>query len=295
MASLDPPRSLTPGTEGSGTSDTGIRRKHGKRGKHGDFSSLDSNGDGNVSAAEAKDSRLSKRFADVDTDGDGQVTFAEQRAFRELMKDPATRAKFKMDKKDANGDGVLTADEMGGGKKAGQFERTDTNGDGQVTLEELAAAKHGKEGKRGEHRQNGKRGKHGKRDFSSLDTDASGGVSLAEAGESRLARHFTDVDTDGDGQVAAAEQSAFHELMKDPATRAKFILDKKDANGDGVLSADEAGGGKKAGHFERWDSNADGQVTLEELTAAKHARRGEHAKRGKHTKRGKHGDAPVTN
>ena len=119
---------------------------HGGRGGPGErasFESLDTNGDGRVTAAEME-SMAAERFATADTNGDGLLSrdeliaaaaaSAEERRERHLDR--------MLERRDANGDGLLSPDEMGGGeRRARMFERLDSDGDGAISEEEFAEAR----------------------------------------------------------------------------------------------------------------------------------------------------------
>lgn len=179
-----------------------MRGKHGKRGKgkrghrghHGpDFAKLDVDGDGSVSAAEAKDSRMARDFASIDADGNDLVTEEEMKAFGEKMRDPAFRAQTKMNHQDADGDGQLTVEEMAAGHRKHR-------GDKDGAQDEERAAKHAE--------------KQAER-FASIDTDGSGGVSLDELVAHEEARkdkghkrgHHGDKPCDGDGEGKRGKQA----------------------------------------------------------------------------------------
>lgn len=80
-------------------------------------------------------------LAHMDTDGDGRVSLVEYQAWM----------RYAFDGMDRNGDGVLAADELPGGKGqpvalaehmtrlAATFNRQDTSGDGYLDARELAA------------------------------------------------------------------------------------------------------------------------------------------------------------
>lgn len=89
----------------------------------------------------AQVTRTSEYLEHMDTDGDGRVALAEYQAWM----------RYGFDRMDRNGDGVLTADELPGGKGqpvtlsqhmaklAATFNRQDTNRDGYLDARELAA------------------------------------------------------------------------------------------------------------------------------------------------------------
>ncbi|WP_425497246.1 EF-hand domain-containing protein [Luteimonas flava] len=91
--------------------------------------------------AGAQVTRTSEYLEHMDTDGDGRVSLADYQAWM----------RYGFDQMDRNGDGVLTADELPGGKGrpvtlaehmariAATFNRQDTNRDGYLDARELAA------------------------------------------------------------------------------------------------------------------------------------------------------------
>lgn len=92
-------------------------------------------------AASAQVTQTSEYLARMDTDGDGRVSLAE---YLDWMG-------YAFEQMDRNGDGVLTADELPGGKGkpvtreehrqrlAERFRKQDANGDGVLDAKELAA------------------------------------------------------------------------------------------------------------------------------------------------------------
>ena len=106
-----------------------------------------------------------------------------------------------------------------------------------------------------------------------LDTDGDGALSLAEIQAAPEAR-FAAADADGDGSLSLEELTAMVEAqIAERAVRgAEHMLDRLDANEDGVLTADELqprGGDRIERMFERLDADEDGILTAEELEAAK--------------------------
>lgn len=91
--------------------------------------------------AAAQVTRTQEYLERMDTDGDGRVSLAEYQAWMS----------YAFDRMDRNGDGVLSADELPGGKGrpitraehmakiAATFNRQDTNRDGYLDARELAA------------------------------------------------------------------------------------------------------------------------------------------------------------
>jgi hypothetical protein len=95
-------------------------------------------------AATAQVTQTGEYLAKMDADGDGRVSLAE---YQDWMS-------YAFDAMDRNGDGVLTPDELPGGKGpavtreahrarlADRFGRQDANGDGFLDARELAAPPH---------------------------------------------------------------------------------------------------------------------------------------------------------
>ena len=149
---------------------------------------------------------------------------------------------------DVNGDGAIDRAEAARSERLGaKFDELDKNKDGKLTKEEMP--------RRDSHR-GGKR--HGAGGWDTrLDTDKDGRVSRAEwaAGESRKAGRFELMDANKDGFVDRAD----HQLRSKQRTDAWFA---------------------------KADSDKDGKLSREELTAYKaahHGPRGEHGDRGPRT------------
>jgi len=104
---------------------------------------LDTNGDGKLTMDEitAEQKRL---IAAADVDGDGKLSPEEFRRRGRLFMQLRTTTLF--DLLDANGDKVLTADELAA-PSARWFARYDANGDKSLESEELPQRRHGRRGR----------------------------------------------------------------------------------------------------------------------------------------------------
>lgn len=123
----------------------------GHGGKHGpqmNFEKLDANGDGQVTKEEIA-AAASARFEAVDTDGSGTLSAEELAAASERAKEE--RIAKMIEKRDENGDGVLSQAEMqpGSDRMDRMFERLDANSDGVISAEEFEQMKERRHGKRG--------------------------------------------------------------------------------------------------------------------------------------------------
>jgi hypothetical protein len=102
---------------------------------------------------------------------------------------------------DANGDGVVSAQEFEDAAKA-RFQRMDANHDGVIDATELAAIQQRMEARRAEHPDAGKGGGGA---WAAMDADHDGRITEAEALAASKAR-FAALDVDKDGVLSPAEQ-----------------------------------------------------------------------------------------
>lgn len=106
---------------------------------------------------------------------------------------------------DANGDGVISAQEYEDAAKA-RFQRMDPNQDGVIDADELAAIQKRMEERRAARPDAAPVGGGGSM-WSAMDADHDGKITLAEALAASKAR-FDKLDADKDGKLSAAEQPA---------------------------------------------------------------------------------------
>lgn len=132
--------------------------------------------------------------------------------------------------------------------------------------------------------------------FAELDADGDGQLTAEEFAAHAKAR-FDAADTDGDGALSAAEMAARAqaEMAKRMEQRMSQMIERRDTNGDGMLSFDEAAPQAGKGPlFGRIDANGDGTVTAEEYAAMAQKRGqmggkpmfGGHGQQGKHPMKG---------
>ena len=111
--------------------------------------------------------------------------------------------------------------------------------------------------------------------FARLDADASGGISVDEA-EGPLEGHFDQIDADGSGEITGAELKASRAKRFERGMEMREKIKAADADGNGAISnneANEAGLEKLIEHFDKIDSDGDGEITKQELKGLSGKRR----------------------
>ncbi|SMY08756.1 EF-hand domain-containing protein [Flavimaricola marinus] len=113
-------------------------------------------------------------------------------------------------------------------------------------------------------------------EFSTLDSNADGMLTPEDL-VALQAERFAAADTDGDGALSEAEliaratADATERMLERATERASRMIDRLDANDDGLLQADEMNAGPEQGMermFARFDTDEDGAISEEEFAAA---------------------------
>lgn len=105
------------------------------------FKRIDTDKDGKLSLAELQAHRATE-FAGADANGDGSLDAGElsDRMMARFQEKLPARAQHMIDNHDNDGNGLVSADEMGQGPAEDHFARIDTDNDGAISKEEAEAA-----------------------------------------------------------------------------------------------------------------------------------------------------------
>ncbi|MEM1232504.1 MAG: EF-hand domain-containing protein [Pseudomonadota bacterium] len=121
-------------------------------GQRADFSTLDADGNGEITQAELR-AHAQSRFNEVDANGDGALSAEEMLAARESANSERLERRISrmIERRDANGNGALDFEEFtpGDSRMAARFEGLDADGSGGISEGELEAAKEARGGRKG--------------------------------------------------------------------------------------------------------------------------------------------------
>ena len=103
--------------------------------------------------------------------------------------------------------------------------------------------------------------------FEELDIDGDGQLTMTEITEHRMMK-FSSADADGDGNLSVEEMQAAAQVKANE--RVAKMIEKYDANADGVLSEDELPKPRRASRmFDRLDADGNGSISEQEYANAK--------------------------
>ncbi|MDA4844251.1 EF-hand domain-containing protein [Hoeflea poritis] len=255
----------------------GKRAKRGDRGMKRAFERYDVNKDGVITQEEVE-AVIVERF-NAYAGEDGVINLDDFRtAWVENSRNPMVRAFQRLDR---DGDGAVTVEEFDTASER-MFNRLDRDGNGELTRPahgEKAGAK--KDGAKKEGAKSGQRG-HGKK------MAKRGGSHRGGPGASQLMERF---DTDKDGKITRAEFDQVRTALfgnadadnNQSVSLEEFATVWQDMNNERIVRG-----------FQRYDTNGDLSITLEEYTAGNidfvknHDRNGDGVVTKADAKRGKH-------
>ena len=219
---------------------------------------LDTDGDGQLSAAEIQ--AASASLLKLDRNRDGQITADE---YTPKVEDKAASSDLlnRLMLLDRNGDGVLTADELPERMQA-MFQRGDTNHDGKLTADEIRAMATSQADPQGRPVGRGNASGMLRMDpvMDALDVDHDGVLSAAEIASAPGALKTLDKNADG---ILSADELRMRQQT--PRQRAEHLFDEWDTNKDGGLVKAELPD-RMQPQFDAIDVNHDGKIDLEEAT-----------------------------
>lgn len=214
----------------------------------------DSNGDGRISLDEYL-AAAGARFRQIDAQKMGAVSVEQIAGSPKAHERIERRTAGLVRRLDAAGNGYVTQDEFVAAARK-RFARLDRNGDGKLTPDELGSG-------RGGHAGSGTRAQRAQHRFDKLDANHDGVVSAEEFGAAAIAR-FKALDAAGDGRVTAAEIANSPQARERAEHVAAHIVQRLDANGDGLVSKDEFLAAARQ-RFARLDRDGDGFLTVDEI------------------------------
>jgi Ca2+-binding EF-hand superfamily protein len=151
-----------------------------------------------------------------------------------------------------------------------RFARMDANGDGKLTADELTS-RHGRRAA-ADGAPNERRAAFAQKHFDKLDANHDGVVTRDEFVAAATAR-FQKLDSHGSGKITAADIASSPKAQERAQHAVAHIVQRLDANGDGVVSQDEYLAAAKK-RFSRMDRNGDGFIDADEMPAHRWAHGG---------------------
>ena len=219
---------------------------------------LDTDNDGQLSAAEIEAASMS--LLKLDRNHDGQITSDE---YTPRLDDKAAAGDLetRLMSLDRNGDGVLTSDEVPERMRA-MFARGDTNHDGKLTPDEIKAMAANQSDPRGRPVGRGNATGMLRMDpvLDALDIDHDGVLTAAEIASAPGALKTLDKNADG-----ILSQDELKMRQGTPLERAAHLFDEWDTNKDGSLTKAELSD-RMQPQFNTIDLNHDGVIDMEEAT-----------------------------
>jgi Ca2+-binding EF-hand superfamily protein len=244
------------------------------------FEQFDTNKDGKLEASELPE-RLAKSFTQLDTNGDGGIDLEEAKAMQRIGQKPeqpgAGRSAMlleRFDMFDTDGDGKVLISELP--EPIQKFlGRADADKDGFITKEEVTRI-----AARGPGGAAGAVPMSPESLLQNFDGNNDGKLSKDELTALPPGFPVARLDANGDGELTKEEiESKIGELRKmagmrkkmvdryngkDPAARARALFEKFDADADGRVTRDEAGGELNS-QFDKLDADKDGQLSPTEV------------------------------
>lgn len=226
---------------------------------------LDTDRDGQLAAAEIA-AASSSLLSALDKNHDGQITsdeYSPHIAARSDTAPPVSNEVFtRLMVMDKNKDGVLTKDEVPE-RMLPMFDRGDTNHDGKLTADEVRAMATQSADPQGRPagRNNAPVNLRTDPIMNAIDADHDGIFSASEIANASVA--LKTLDKDGDGMLSVEELKVRPQTARE---RAAHNLDEWDGDRDGFVEKSEWPD-RVTVTFESVDTNHDGKIDLDELTA----------------------------
>lgn len=230
---------------------------------------LDTDGDGRVSLDEFLAAETA-HFKSIDTQNKGVIDANDIAASPRTLERDQRIAQSKIKRMDTQGSGMVDENEYLA-DAAARFAKLDANGDGVLTPDELRGEHGWHAGKAATDKSVGAATAPGSRHaafaqhyFDRLDADHDGKVTLNEYLADASA-HFKRLDANNDGKLDANEIATSQETVRRDQHMAKMMIRHMGAGEDGTVSLDQFLDSAPQ-HFAKMDKNGDGYLSADELT-----------------------------